>query len=251
MKICRVIFSANRFEFLIPTLQSHEQFVNFGDNEVYSIFIDDYPMRRYDNAIIDTAKKYGFNEVVLHPNNKGITLTWSELWEYLSTQDFDFIWHHEDDVVFTQPINIQLLIDFLQNNPKVCQICLQRNPWYDYELNQPLIEESDIILNDNFRYNLKDEHFWTLASLYPHWLTKEPIKETLGCNLGEYPVMKYFKDRYNMKMAILKNHDGTQIVEHIGIWSQGTRVLENEPGWEKFKYFDSMKRYDSKTGKLY
>jgi len=49
--------------------------------------------------------------------------------------------------------------------------------------------------------------------------------------------MKYFRDKYSMKMAILKNYDGTQIVEHIGVWSQGTRVLENELCWDKFKYF--------------
>lgn len=251
MKICRVIFSSNRFEFLIPTLQSHEEFINFGDHEVYSIFIDDYPIRRYDNAIIDIAKKYGFNEVVLHPNNKGITLTWSELWQYLSTQNFDYIWHHEDDVVFTQPINIQLLIDFLKNNTNVCQINLKRNPWYQHEINKPLIDQDDYILSDKYRYNLKDEFFWTMASLYPSWLTKEPIKQTLGCNLGEQPVMQYFKDKYNMKMAILKNHDGTNIVEHIGVWTQGTKVLQNEPGWDKFKYYDPAKKYYSKTGEIY
>jgi hypothetical protein len=39
---------------------------------------------------------------------------------------------------------MQLLIDMLQNNPKICQVCLQRNPWYDHEFNIPLIEDDKI-----------------------------------------------------------------------------------------------------------
>ena len=63
MKICRVIFSTNRPEFLIPTLESHQKYIDFGDHEVYGIFIDDYPKDRNDKLIIDLAKKSGFNEI--------------------------------------------------------------------------------------------------------------------------------------------------------------------------------------------
>ena len=50
MKICRVIFSTNRPEFLIPTLESHQKYIDFGDHEVYGIFIDDYPKDRNDEV---------------------------------------------------------------------------------------------------------------------------------------------------------------------------------------------------------
>jgi GT2 family glycosyltransferase len=73
MKICRVIFSTNRPEFLIPTLESHQKYIDFGDHEVYGIFIDDYPKDRDDKLIVELAKKYGFNEAVLHPENLGLT----------------------------------------------------------------------------------------------------------------------------------------------------------------------------------
>ena len=249
MKICRVIFSTNRPEFLIPTLESHQKYIDFGDHEVYGIFIDDYPKDRNDKLIIDLAKKSGFNEAVLHTENLGLTPTWTELWNYLSTQDYDYIWHHEDDVVFGEPIKIQTLIDFLEENKEFCQVNLKRNPWYDFELNKPAITWEDKFFRE-YRYDVRNDYFWTMASLYPSWVTKEPVKEVEGCNLAEYPVMKYFKEQRKMKMAILKNQDGSNLVEHIGVYSQGKRVLEGEPGWEGFKWFDPNKRYDSKTGIL-
>lgn len=248
-KICRLIFSTNRLEYLIPTLSSHEKNVDFGDHEVHTILIDDFPAKRYNDVFIDISKKYGINELVLHEENKGLTKTWTEAWQYISQQDFDYVWHHEDDVVFFQPIQIQSLINFVDLNPSMCQVNLKRNPWYDFEFEEPLIEKDDSFF-PGYRYNLKDDFFWTMSSFYPIWVTKEPIVETEGCNLGEWPVMKYFKEKYSMQMAILKNYDGSPIVDHIGVYSQGKRVLENEPGWDKFKYFDPQKRYDSKDGSL-
>jgi hypothetical protein len=247
MKICRVIFSTNRPEFLIPTLDSHSKFIDFGDHEVYGIFIDDYPQNRNDEKITEIAKKYGFNHIILHEENKGLTPTWTEIWKYLSTQDYDYIWHHEDDVVFQQSIKIQDLIEFLQQNKNYCQINLKRNPWYEYEIDEPKITNKDMFFK-NYRYDVRDDFFWSMASLYPAWVTREPIVETEGCNLAEWPIMKYFREKRNMKMAVLKNQDGSQIVKHIGFYSQGKRVEKDEPGWDMFGMYDPTKKYDSKNG---
>lgn len=248
-KICRLIFSSNRLEFLIPTLSSHEKNINFGHHDVTTILIDDYPLRRFDDVFIDVAKKYGVNQLILHEENQGLTKTWTEAWNYISKQDFDYVWHHEDDVVFLQPILIDTLINFLNNSPNVVQVNLKRNPWYDFELEEPAIRDNDSFFL-HYRYNLETDYFWTMCSLYPTWVTKEPIIEREKCNLAEYPVMKYFREVHGKSMAILKNMDGSNMVNHIGVYSQGKRVLENEPGWDKFKTFDPLKRYDSKTGAL-
>ena len=85
MKICRVVFSTNRLEFLKPTLESHDKMIDFGSNQVHSILIDDYPNGRDNQVMLDLAKKHNFNQLVLHSENKGITLTWSELWDHLET----------------------------------------------------------------------------------------------------------------------------------------------------------------------
>jgi len=250
MKICRVVFSTNRPEFLIPTLESHKKFIDFGNHEVHSILIDDYPKDRDNQDMINLAKQYDFNELILHEENRGLTLTWTQLWEYISKHDFDYIWHHEDDVVFGVPVKIQTLIEFLEQHSNFCQVNLKRNPWYEKELDESPILHTDLFWND-YRYNVRDDFFWSMASLYPAWLCKEPIVETEGCNLAEYPIMKYFKEKHNLQMAILKNMDGSNMVEHIGVYSQGKRVLEGEPGWEGFKWFDPNKKYDSKSGQLF
>jgi len=41
-------------------------------------------------------------------------------------------------------------------------------------LNRISIEDDDIILNDKFRYNLKDEHFWNFSFTLSEWVTKGP-----------------------------------------------------------------------------
>jgi len=249
MKICRVIFSTNRLEFLIPTLESHKKFIDFGNHEVYGIFIDDYPQDRDDNKITEIAKEYGFDKIILHEKNRGLTPTWTEIWEYLATQDYDYIWHHEDDIVFQQPIMIQDLIDFLEQNKDYCQVNVKRNPWYPHEFNKPKITEDDKFFK-HYRYDVRDDYFWSMASLYPSWVTREPIVETEGYNLAEFVIMNYFREKRNMKMAILKNMDGSHMLEHIGFYSQGRRVEEGEPGWERFKFLDPTKKYYSVSGEL-
>ncbi len=250
MKICRVVFSTNRLEYLMPTLESHRDMIDFGEHEVYSIFIDDYPLNRDDDKIISIAKKFKFDEVVLHPVNKGLTLTWSELWNYLANQDFDYIWHHEDDVVFKEQVSMDKLIRFLNRYPAFCQVNLKRQPWYEKELQETPTLPTDQFFED-MRFNVREDYFWSMASLYPSWICKEPIVQTERCNLAEYPIMKYMREQFHMKMAILKGDDGRNLVDHIGFYSQGIRVLEGEPGWEGFKMYDPTKKYDSKTGKLF
>lgn len=250
MKICRVVFSTNRLDYLIPTLESHKDNIDFGEHEVYSILIDDYPQGRNEKEFFKIAEDYGFNEVVLHPVNKGLTLTWSELWRYLAEQDYDYIWHHEDDVVFNEAISIDTMIDFLKKYPAFCQINLKRQPWYEKELQETPTLPSDQFYKD-YRFNVRDDFFWSMASLYPAWICKEPITQVEQCNLAEYPIMKYMREQYHMKMAILKGTNGENLVEHIGFYSQGKRVLPGEPGWEGFKMYDPSKKYNSKTGQLF
>lgn len=235
-------------EFLLPTLETHKQNIDFANHEVYGILIDDYPDGRNDQEIIDVAKQYGFNEVILHTENKGISVTWTEIWKHVQTMDFDYVWHHEDDVKFLQPINVQLLIDILKKyKDKFAQVTLKRNPWYDWEFEQPLINENDLFY-ENYRIQPRSDYFWSMASLYPHWVTKEPIYERENHYLGEYPIMEYIKKWYNMRTAILKNWDGTNIIEHIGVYFKGRRITEGEVGWDKFGYTDPKLKYCSKTG---
>lgn len=248
MRICRLIFSTNRIEFLVPTLESHKNNIDFGNHDVVSLLIDDYPKDRDNDQIKDILDSYKIDLGILHSENVGITETWAEAWNLIKEQNFDYIWHHEDDVVFKQPIKIQTLIDFLNtDNKKYCQVTLKRNPWYKHELNESLLYDSDFDFNE-YKITLRDDYFWSLASLYPHWISKENIQESQGCNPGEWPIMQHLKQKYDMRTAIIKNKDGSNIVEHIGVYFKGKRVSEGEPGWEKFKTLDPNVKYCSRSG---
>ena len=96
-KICQVIFSTNRLEYLTRTLRAQRN-LNYYGCEVHKIFIDDYPKTRNDLMITELVKLYGYNEINLHPENLGLSVTWSQFWDLMKERDYDYIWHQEDDV---------------------------------------------------------------------------------------------------------------------------------------------------------
>jgi hypothetical protein len=251
MKICRIIFSTNRLEFLIPTLESHKINVDMGNHEVHSILIDDYPKDRDDYVIKKIADAYGINDVVLHKENIGITETWNEAWDIVKDIDCDYIWHHEDDVHFKQKVNIDVLWSLLNDNKeKYCQVVLKRNPWYDFEYSWPLFYDTDFS-HDEYLAQVHDEWFWSLASLYPKWVTSLPIREAMNTNLCEGSIMKYIREKLDMKAIILKNKDGSNVVEHIGLYFKGIRASKIDPHWKTFNYMDPDVKYDSRTGSIW
>ena len=184
MKICKVIFSTNRIPYLTKTLESTKNMVDFGDHEVDGIFIDDYPKDRDDDYIRNLAHSYGYNNVILHDRNVGLSGTWNELYtEHLANKDYDYL-------------------------------------------------------------------FGIMSTLYPYRISQYKYKEETGMNTSEANVMWYLTSRYNLSSAVLKNADGSHMLEHIGNSTQGIRLSEpNEVGYENFKHYDPNKRYCSRTGR--
>ena len=249
MKILQVIFSTNRIPYLTRTLEAQTKF-NYEGLEVYKLLIDDYPQDRNDNQILNLASEYGFNGVTLHSENLGLTKTWNELFEAVKESDFDYILHHEDDVVLLHEVKVMDLIRILESNPNLSQVQLKRNNWYSHETEEPGPREDDIIF-ENYRYEMNCDYFWSLMSLYPAWIAKEPIKETTQNNPSEFVIGQYLKNKYNKCSGLLKTSKGEIMVEHIGEYSQGQRVAEGEPGWEAFKFYNPNLKYVSRTGELW
>ena len=140
MKICKIIWSTNRLEYLIPTLESSSKFINWGDHEVYGIFIDDMPTDRNDNFLMDLAKSHGYNYIKLQKENLGLANSWEESYSILTNleKDYDFIWHQEDDVIINAPINIDDLIEYTYYNKECIQVALaiQMNWYFPQEANE-------------------------------------------------------------------------------------------------------------------
>lgn len=231
MKICQVIFSTNRISFLKKTLESQKAFLDYsGVTLVDKIFIDDFPIGRNDAFITNLAKSYGFNEIILHIENKGITSTWQEFFDIVKTRNYDYILHTEDDVELLMPIKVLDLVELLQKDSVLSQINLKRGPWYDHEKNDPLLTADDRSYK-SYLYEKTNNFFWSLFSLYPHWISTIDYKKHYNACPSEGIIPQYLYNNYGLYSGLLKTSTGEAIVDHIGEYSKGKRVNKNEPGW--------------------
>ena len=248
MKICQVIFSTNRLEYLAPTLEGQNN-LDFTGYEIDKIFIDDYPRNRDDSRITDLVKQYGYNEIILHQENKGLSVTWTEFWDLIKTRNYDYIWHQEDDVVIEEKILIKDLVEVLESNNKLSQIQLARQAWYIYD-EEPTLKEDDIVYKD-FRYDTKSQVFSPIASLYSKRIVDIDYKKYYNYNLNETMIGHVLYYEFGMTSCNVRNKKGKPLINHIGEYFVGKRVLPGEPGYEEFQRYDPNKKYFSRTGDEY
>lgn len=241
------MFSTNRVDYLNRTLSSIESNLSYEGVNVHKIFIDDYPMGRDDTEILEIAKKYGFGEVLLHYKNLGITSTWDEFFSLIRERNYDYIFHHEDDVELPNKFKLLDMIDLLENDKDLYQVQLKRNNWYQHEENKKYEVAASDIKYKNFFYEKQTTYFWMLFSVYPKWVSEIDYKKQSGWCPSE-SVIPYLLNKKNMSGAILKASDGGILVNHFGETSKGKRVNENEPGWDAFKSFKADKLYYSRNG---
>ena len=246
MKILHVIFSCNRLQYLTKTLDSLKNLV-YGSHEVTRLIVDDYPRTRNDSIFQLLAKTHK-TLLWLNTENKGLSVTWSDFFEWLKTQDYDYIIHQEDDVLLTSPIHIDELLTILNSDEKMASVVLQRQQWYFHE-EPPKIEETDTKI-EKFYYSKNTKTFPIIFSLYRKSIVDYPFREYWGFNINEGMIMVYLDHFHQMYSAQLKGTNGENLIEHIGEESIGKRILRGEPNWEKFAHMDPDLVYSSRDGKL-
>jgi hypothetical protein len=247
-KVLMVVFSTNRVEYLKKSLKS-QQLIDTTGCKVQRILFDDYPNGRDDRLIKNICISNGYNSI-LHRENMGITKTWGELFDYVKEREFDYIWHMEDDVEIKHAFSLMDLISMLKEFPFLSQIQLHRNNWYGHETEQVEKRDTDIVWR-NYRIQKGNPYFWMMASLYPAWIAKEYDREKMGAYPSEGMLAKFMKERNGSSSGLLKSSTGSIMVNHFGEYSRGRRVLEGEPGWEKFKDYDPNVDYNSRDGKVF
>lgn len=245
MKICHLIFSCNRLKYLIPTLESGKK-IDFGEHEVYKILVDDYPRTRNNNIFNLLKDTYDIDELVLNPENKGLSKNWTDTWEKLKGYNFDYIFHQEDDVIINEPIKIDDLIELLSTDEKMVQVVLQRQKWYSTEEDMCVVNPTDTPFKD-YLYFKDTDVFSPISSLYSTSLLNEGYIDYYGFNLNEGMIMVYLNWLYESYSAHLKGNDGRNLITHIGEEFTGRRLLEGEPNFEKLNY-DPNKMYSSRNG---
>jgi hypothetical protein len=246
MKICKVLWSTNRLEYLIPTLKSQRDMLDFSDCEVEGIFIDDMPKKRHDGTMYELARLFGYQEVILRPKNMGLPYMWNSTFDMLKERDYDYVYLSEDDVVINEPIKITDVIDVLNSDPTYSQISLARQKWYHHEPETgPL--DTDIIINQ-YRIEYLEHNFTSLASLFRREIVNLPhLENTNTQNLNEAVVGQSTKSM-GMKNYKLKNSKGANLVTHIGEYTVGKKIELGDPGYERFSMYDPEVKYCSKMG---
>lgn len=255
MKICQVIFSTNRIEYLIRTLKAQRK-LNWEGCTVDKIFIDDYPQGRDDLFISELVRAFGYTEIYLHRENLGLSVTWTEFWNLIRDRGYDYIWHQEDDVEILEPVRILDLVTLLEQDQQLSQVVLKRQKWYPNEPETGPLETD--ILFQNYRYERGSLTFSPMASLYSAKVLEFPFSKWYA---ETHPDTNYSRINYNegmvgkaLGMALgrvsghLKQSTGQNLVNHIGDFFVGKRVLPDEPHYEQFARYNPSKRYNSKTG---
>lgn len=253
MKVCKVLWSTNRLEYLIPTLKSQRDMLDTSHCQVDGVFIDDMPKKRHDGTMYELAKNFGYTEIILHQQNMGLPYMWNSTFEMLKQRDYDYVYLSEDDVVFNQPVKMIDLAQILHDNTVYSQVCLTRQKWYDFEEETQSLE-TDVIFDKNqnvsveYRAELSDQYFWSLASFFPRAIVDIPHQTMTGeKNLSEYVVAASLRQT-GMKTCKLKNSEGKNLVTHIGEYSIGKRAEPGDPRYDDFASFDPETKYSSRHG---
>lgn len=246
MKILHVIFSTNRLKYLTKSLDSHS-LIDYGDHFVDKLIIDDYPATR-NNAVFDLLAKSNGCKLDLHQENLGLSLTWTQFFEYLKTTNYDYVLHQEDDVILTEKIKIDDLIAVLESDSSIASVVLKRQPWYHYEKEDAL--ESEKTQFNQYKYTKNHQVFSIIFSFYKKSISEYPIKDYWKFNLNECMIMSYLNFFPKLYSVTLESADGKNLIEHIGEESIGKRVLEGEPDYEQFAHIDPDRFYSSRTGAL-
>ncbi len=246
--VCQVIFSTNRLEYLIPTLRAQSN-LNFYGLDVHKIFIDDYPKTRNNNLIRSLVRSFGYDELILHEQNIGLSQTWEDFWALIRDRGYDYVFHQEDDVVILEPVLISDLIEILQKDPTISQVQLARQSWYYHE-KDPNASTDDLIYK-NYRFRKESTIFSPMASLYPANLIKIPYRSFYDHNINEGSIGKILFDEYGKLSANVRNFYGKHIIEHIGEWSIGKRVIPGDPGYERWSHIDPDIKHNSRDGTYY
>lgn len=108
-------------------------------------------------------------------HNLGFAGAIREGWRQVLETDAQFVWHHELDFTYNQPVPVAAMIDVLDAHPHLTQLALLRQPWNDEEKAAGSIYN---LIRDWLHPATDGMHHWlehqrpntTNPSLWPRWV---------------------------------------------------------------------------------
>jgi glycosyltransferase involved in cell wall biosynthesis len=118
MNVALMVITDGRWDYLQQTLQSAAECL-------------DYPFSQR-LLVDDSGESVGFApdgfDIIRNLPRKGLAGAIQTGWDHLN-DDIDFVFHLEDDFVFPDEVDIELMVEILEYEPELAQVALLRQPW--------------------------------------------------------------------------------------------------------------------------
>jgi hypothetical protein len=122
MNVALMVISDGRWDYLKRTLESAGQWL-------------DYPFSQR-LLVDDSGESIGFApdgfEFVKNQPRRGLAGAIQSGWDALDT-NIDYVFHLEDDFIFLDHVDVELMIELLEYETDLAQIALLRQPWSPQE----------------------------------------------------------------------------------------------------------------------
>lgn len=214
MDVGLLIITNGRKEYIQQTISSLEENINCLFHR--KVIVDDSMDRHYQQWLINTYPDYE-----VHPNKEKGGLSGSIIngWNQLSSES-DFVFHLEEDFIFNQNIDIEVMQSILIEQPNLSQVALVRQPLNDAEISSGGVLKqyegklvNHIINIEDLIYNwVEHKILFTLnPCLYPKWVMQSGWR----AGWGEREFTDYLLDM-NCTFGYLGNIHSRPHVHHIG-----------------------------------
>lgn len=219
------VIGNGRFELLQQAVASLEEKVKYPFR--IKIMIDDTGDAQYALKLQETFPDW---HIISHTTNQGLSGSIRSLWSAFKLLDAEYLFHVEEDFIFNQDIDIDMMIKILEVDPYLAQLALKRQPVnadeaavggfmqqdpHSYQLTYWAVDTGVMPDGEDaviYQW-LTHRNFFTLnPCLYPWWLIELGWEQGWGeKEFGE----RLFANQH-LWCGYLGRVDDPPLVEHIG-----------------------------------
>lgn len=162
-KLALMVVTDGRWDYLQRTLESAAQCLDWPWHQ--KLLVD------------DSGEKQGFSpdgfDFVKNMPRRGLAGAIQSGWDAIDSE-VDYVFHLEDDFIFPDVVDLELMIELLEYEPELAQIALLRQPWSPQEQQAGGIYGVDPVRFKNKYGFVEQRHLFTFnPCLYPASITRE------------------------------------------------------------------------------
>lgn len=130
MSVAIVFIDDGRPEYLYQSIASVNEHLTCS-NQAFKILVNDSGDLDY---AAELAGRYPEMQQVHHETRRGLAGAVRSAWDAALANGADFIWHHEDDFLLNQSVDVDVMQEILETSPMLAQVSLKRQAVNDQEV---------------------------------------------------------------------------------------------------------------------